>query len=376
MKNSILKKSTKVSLVGAAAMVASLAIPLTSGSAGASTSPGSWCGPKKASIALSDGFGNNTWREITRYAGAVTALSCPSVTKFVYTNGQGSTQKAISDINGLVSQGIKAIVDFPDAGAAMLPALTKAYHAGTIVVPYRVSPGGTAGTNYTAYIGTNFVTAGVQWGQFVAAALGKTGGNIAFLSGPPGNSQGLQELQGLNSVLKNYPKIKLVGTAPFNVTNWDPATTVTVIDGLLAKYTGANALKAVISDYGSALAGAFPEWAKAGQKIPVIATEDGNNVACAWKADVKTDPAFKLMTVSSQNWMVDYAIRYAVAKATGGVLPTTNVPQQAYENSVNPTNGEVAPNCQSKLPATAINSSGLTNAQQLAALAGQVPTRG
>jgi ribose transport system substrate-binding protein len=293
----------------------------------------------------------------------------------VYTNGQGSTQKAISDINGLVSQGINAIVDFPDAGKAMLPVLTKAYKAGTIVVPYRVSPGGKAGINYTAYIGTNFVSAGVEWGNFVVAALGTAGGNIAFLSGPPGNSQGLQELQGMNSVLKNYPNIKLVGTSPFNVTNWDPATTVTVIDGLLSQNTGANAIKAIVSDYGSALAGAFPEWAKAGQQIPVIATEDGNNVACAFTADAKTDPGFKLMTVSSQTWMVEYAVRWAVAKATGGKLPTENVPQKSYENSVNPTAGEVAPNCQSKLPATAINSSGLTNSQQLAALAGKVPQR-
>lgn len=368
--------SVRVGIAGAAAMVAASIVPLTMSTASAATSPGTWCGPKSASVALADGFGNNTWREITRYAGALTALSCPSVTKFVYTNGEGSTQKAISDIAGLVSQGINAIVDFPDAGSAMLPELTKAYKAGTIVVPYRVSPGGTAGVNYTAYIGTNFVQAGVAWGNFVASALGKAGGNIAFLSGPPGNSQGLQELQGMQSVLKNYPNIKLVGTSPFNVTNWDPATTVTVVDGLLAKYTGSNAIKAVVSDYGSALAGAFPEWAKAGQKIPVVATEDGNNVACAWKADVTSDPGFKLMTVSSQNWMVDYAVRYAVAKATGGVVPTTNVPQETYENSVNPTSGEVAPNCQSALPATAINSSGLTNAQQLAALAGKVPTRG
>jgi hypothetical protein len=81
------------------------------------------------------------------------------------------------------------------------------------------------------------------------------------------------------------------------------------------------------------------------------------------------------MTVSSQNWMVEYAIRYAVAKATGGKVPTTTVPQTTYENSVNPTGGEIAPNCQPSLPPTAINSSGLTNAQQKAALAGKVPQR-
>jgi ribose transport system substrate-binding protein len=326
----------------------------------------SWCGPKKASVALADGFGDNTWREITRYSAVVVAAQCKNVTKYVYTNGQGNTQKAISDINSLVSQGITAIVDFPDAGQAMLPALTKAYKAGTLVVPYRVSPGGKAGVNYNAFISTNFVSAGVLWGQDVAGALhGK--GNVAFLSGPAGNSQGLQELQGIKSVFKSYPGIKMVGQAPFNVTNWDSATTVSVVAALLAKYK----VDAVISDYGTALAGAFPDWKSAGQKIPVIATEDGNSVGCAYKADHASDPAFKLFTVSSQNWMVEYAIRYAVALATGGVLPTKNVPQQSYENSVT---GKIAPVCYSSLPATAINSSGLTPAQQKAALAGVIPT--
>lgn len=327
----------------------------------------SWCGPKKASIALADGFGDNTWREITRYSAVVAAAQCPSVTKYVYTNGQGNTQKAISDINSLVSQGITAIVDFPDAGQAMLPALTKAYKAGTIVVPYRVSPGGTAGVNYNAFVSTNFVSAGVLWGKDVAGAL-KGKGNVAFLSGPAGNSQGLQELQGIKSVFKSYPGIKMVGQAPFNVTNWDSATTVSVVAALLAKYK----IDAVISDYGTALAGAFPAWKSAGQKIPVIATEDGNSVGCAYTANHASDPAFKLFTVSSQTWMVEYAIRYAVALATGGVKPTLTVPQQNYENSV--TDNPAAPTCISSLPATAIDSSGLTAAQQKSALAGVIPT--
>src|SRR5581483_1360573 len=162
-----------------------------SGGSGGQTSAVSskypWCGPKQASIALADGFGDNTWRELTRYSAVTIAAQCPSVTKYVYTNGEGNTQKAIGDINSLVAQGITAIVDFPDAGKAMLPALTKAYQAGAIVVPYRVFPGGKAGDNYNAYLSTNFTSAGVLWGHDVATALnGK--GNVVFLGGPPANS--------------------------------------------------------------------------------------------------------------------------------------------------------------------------------------------
>jgi len=346
----------------------------TSGSAaggqgGTVSSKYPWCGPKQASIALADGFGDNTWRELTRYSAVTIAAECPSVTKYVYDNGEGNTQKAISDINSLVAQGITAIVDFPDAGEAMLPALTKAYQAGTIVVPYRVSPGGQAGQNYNAYLSTNFTSAGVLWGQDVATALHGQG-NVVFLGGPPANSQSLEEYQGLQSVFKNYPGIHIVGQKPYNVTNWDPALTQQVVASLLSKYPK---IDAVVSDFGTALAAAFPQFQKAGRQIPVIATEDGNSLGCDWASTHQADPGFKLFTVSSQTWMVEYAMRYAIALATKGKVPSsTVVPQQNFENSV--TGSPNQPVCNSSLPATAIMSSGLTPAQQQAALKGVIPS--
>jgi ribose transport system substrate-binding protein len=341
-------------------------------SSGPSTSVSSkypWCGPKQASIALADGFGDNTWRELTRYSAVTIAAQCPSVTKYMYANGLGNTQKSISDINSLVAQGITAIVDFPDAGKAMLPALTKAYQAGAIVVPYRVSPGGTAGQNYNAYLSTDFTSAGVLWGHDVASALnGK--GNVVLLGGPPANSQSLDEYQGLESVLVNYPGIHLLGQKPYNVTNWDPATTQQVVASLLSKYPK---IDAVVSDFGTALAASFPQFQKAGRQIPVIATEDGNSLGCDWASMHASDPAFKLFTVSSQTWMVEYAMRYAIALATKGTVPSsTVVPQQNYENSV--TGSPNKPVCNNSLPPTAIMSSALTPTQQQAALKGVIPS--
>ena len=339
------------------------------GGGGAVNSKYPWCGPKQASIALADGFGDNTWRELTRYSAVTIAAECPSVTKYVYANGEGNTQKAISDINSLVAQGITAIVDFPDAGKAMLPVLTKAYQAGAIVVPYRVFPGGTAGQNYNAYLSTDFTSAGVLWGKDVASALNGQG-NVVFLGGPPANSQSLEEYQGLQSVFKSYPGIHIIGQKPYNVTNWDPATTQQVVASLLSKYPK---IDAVISDFGTALAASFPQFTKAGRQIPVIATEDGNSLGCDYASMHASDPGFKLFTVSSQTWMVEYAMRYAIALATKGTVPSsTVVPQQNYENSV--TGAPNQPVCNKSLPTTAIMSSGLTPAEQQAALKGVIPS--
>ena len=46
------------------------------------------------------------------------------MTSLTYADGQGNTQKAISDIQGMVAKGVNALVVFPDAGKAILPALT------------------------------------------------------------------------------------------------------------------------------------------------------------------------------------------------------------------------------------------------------------
>jgi ribose transport system substrate-binding protein len=322
----------------------------------------SWCGDKKISLALADGFGDNNWRQITSAEAKDEASKCPSVTSYKYADGQGNTQKAISDVQGLAAQGINAIVVFPDAGKAMLPALRQAYKAGLVVVPYRVSPGGTAGQDYSAFISTDFKKAGVLWGEWLVKAL-PNGGNVVNLGGPPANSQSLDEYAGMQSVLKSHPNIKFVGQTPYHVTNWDPAQTQKVVTAVLAKNPK---IDAVTTDFGAALASSFGAFKQAGRKIPAVATEDSNQLSCDREKLLSTNPGFKLFTVDSQNWMARYAVDWAVAKASGGKLPTTQVPQLAFEDSI--TKKPNPPKCDSSLPGTAFLSSHLKHDQILTAL--------
>src|SRR5438552_12203582 len=85
----------------------------------------SWCGPKKATIALLDGYGGNSWRQVTTASGKQEALKCPSITNYEYADGQGDTQKSISDVKAMAAKGVDALVVFPDAGQAMLTARTR-----------------------------------------------------------------------------------------------------------------------------------------------------------------------------------------------------------------------------------------------------------
>lgn len=323
----------------------------------ASASGPSWCGEEEITLALADGFGDNNWRKITTAEAENEAAKCPSVTEFKYTDGQGDTQKAISDIEGLTAQGVNAMVVFPDAGKAMLPAIHNAFSAGVVTVPYRVFPGGEEGKDYDYYISTDFKAAGKLWGEWLLKALPK-GGKVLPLGGPAGNTQSIEEYEGMGEVLKGS-NIEVIGEQPFSATDWDPAKTQQVVTANLAKYPE---IDAITTDFGAALASAFPAFEQAGREIPPIATEDSNELSCDQK---KT--GFPLFTVDSQNWMVRTAVQFAVAKATGGEIPaSTEVPQKAFEDSITGKPNPVL--CDKSLSGEAILSSHLSKAELAASL--------
>jgi ribose transport system substrate-binding protein len=312
--------------------LACVAVMVSAGASSARTSAKpSWCGPKKITLGLTDGFGGNSWRLVTTASARDEAAKCPSVQSLSYADGQGNTQKAISDIQGMVAKGINAIVVFPDAGKAILPALTSSYKAGVVTVPYRVTPGGKAGVNYDVFIDTPFKNAGVDWGKWILQVLPK-GGNVLMLSGPQGNSQGVEENQGLHKVLDPTHKYKFIGAQPFEVTNWDPALTQKVLSADIAKYPK---IDVIVSDFGPSLVGALGEFKKSGRTIPALATSDGNVLGCYWQQNHAANPTFKLFTVSTQNDHARLAIDWAVALATGGKKPaTTHFPALTFENSL------------------------------------------
>jgi len=318
----------------------------------------SWCGSKKVSFALLDGFGGNSWRVVTTAAGKDEASKCPSVTNYSYADGQGNTQKAISDIQGMVARGVKAMVVFPDAGQAVLPALTSAFKAGVVTVPYRDFPGGTAGVNYTAYIASDPTRDAMNWANWIKTNF-PHGANILFLSGPPGNTQGTTEHVELTKDLPG-PAYKFLGDSPFTVTNWDPSLSQQVLTADIAKY---SKIDIIVSDFGPSLVGALPQFDKSGRSIPALVASDGNSLSCFYEDNKAQNPAFKLMTVATGNDNVRLAVDYAVAKATGGVVPSsTTFEAPVFEDSVSHQPHGV--DCQKSLPGDIYLSAQMPGSQQ------------
>ncbi len=355
-----------VAAAGAVGLLLSACGSSSSGSAGSGSSTGSpvagapsWCGSKKITLGLTDGFGGNSWRLVTTASAKDEIAKCPSVTSFTYADGQGDTQKAISDIQGLVAKGVGALVVFPDAGNAILPALQSAYQAGVVTVPYRVNPGGTDGKDYNVWVGADFVTDGKNWGNWLTKNL-PNGGNLLFLSGPAGNSQGIDELKGLHSVLDASGKYTFIGAQPFEVTNWDPAKTQQVLSAAIAKYPK---IDAIVSDFGPSLVGALPEFEKSGRSIPAIVTSDGNVLSCFYEAHKAKNPDFKLFTVATGNDNARLAVDWAVALASGGTPPANKMFEAPmFEDSVSGQPNPVM--CKSDLPGDVYLSAQLPGADQ------------
>jgi ribose transport system substrate-binding protein len=308
------------------------------------------CGTKPIRVALVDGFGGNSWRRITRAEYEDEARKCPNIKEVLYADGQNNPQKTISDIQSLVAQGVEAIVVFPDAGPAMLPAIRAAFKEGTAIVAYTASPGGKPGVDYLDFIAPNTPSDGASWATWIATTL-KGQGKVVFLGGTPGNLQSQAELEGIKKVFAKYPKLELLGGAPVD-TNWDPAETQKVVSGLLTRYPQ---IDGIISDYGGGSVGGIRAFINAKRTLVPWAANDANEFACLWQENKASNPGYEMMTVSSRTWLVRVALRKAVAKAEGLDDPEPSIVNQpVVEDSTNP---KLPPKCDRSLPPDAIFSS-------------------
>jgi len=304
----------------------------------------SWCGTKPITLGIEDGFGTNGWSQSSMAAVRSEAAECPNV-KQVVSIGQGNLQTAISQINAMTAQGVNALVVIPDFGQSELPAIQAATRAGVKVVPWAADPGGTPGTDYISYVDWDPTNSGKLWASWMAETLhGK--GNVVFLGGPAGNPVSTAELNGINSVLANYPGIKLLtGNKDWAVTNWDPAQAQQTMAALLSKYPN---IDGVITDDGQGSVGAIRAFTSAGRPLVPFTALEVNQLGCTYKDLKPSNPNFELATISSRNWMGRIAARMAIAAAEG--LPDNDPSIYALPLLEDSTAGQ-APQCDPSLPA-------------------------
>jgi len=318
-----------------------------------------FCGTKPMIVGFADGFGGNSWRKITRAELEDEASKCDNIEKVLYTDAQADPQKAISDINGLVAQGVNALVVFADAGPAVLPAIKAAEAAGVQVVPFIVSPGGDPTVDYAGFVTEDVKAYGEELARWTISQMHGEG-NLVMLGGQPGNSYSQAVFDAVKAEAAENPGIKLLNDDGFVVTNWEPGETQKVVAGLLTKY---GQIDGIVSDYGGGSVGGVRAFQAAGAPLPVWSANDSNEFACLWYENKADSPNYQIATLSSRNWMSRLALRKAVA-AYQGIEDTE--PDTVVLGISEDSTEELAPapRCDKSLPPDAILSSQLS-AEQL-----------
>ncbi|MFJ2618626.1 substrate-binding domain-containing protein [Glutamicibacter sp. NPDC087344] len=296
-----------------------------------------FCPKEPMKVAYAKGS-NNSWTTITLAEMRDEAAKCDTITEVIFTDAQGNQQQAISDINSLVAQGVKAIVVQPEFGQAQIPALRAAHDADIGVATLISSAGGVVGEDYDAEILEDTDASGRDWVKWLDATIGE--GSVAFLGGVPGAASSAQFFDGVKKALADYPKLKLVSDSVID-TNWDAGQKKRVVSGLLAQH---GRIDAFITDYGLTDTGVIDAYKEAGLELPAIATNaSGNANGCQWEEE-----NYPFMGLEETTSFGRIALRKAVAAAEGIENPEPAVVQMP--TIIDTTNGK-NPRCDKSLPA-------------------------
>jgi ribose transport system substrate-binding protein len=324
-----------------------------------------WCGDQPAKLGITDGVPFNAWRQIAFAIIEKEAAKCPAIdSEVLYVTAGGDQQKAVSDINALVAQGVTLIQGWMDFGEAQLPAIKAATAAGVTVVPYGASVGGKPGVDYAATTLIDNFAAGEALAKNVAEYLdGK--GNIFVIGGIPGAPSSQALFDGVKEGLKDFPDITIL-VDNYVVTNWSPVDAQKATTGLISKFPEVDA---VLADYGATTVGVVNAFQAAGKPIPAIGVVGvGNELGCVWEKNSTTDDRFELFSQDSAHGTVLAGVQQGIGAATGGFY---NVLQHYVPPAVNNTPAGTNPKCDASLPVDTDFTSPLTDEELVAVLTEQ-----
>ncbi len=320
-----------------------------------------FCGTKPIKVALSDGWGGNYWRHITRAEFEDEASKCKNITETRYTDGEFKPEKQIADIQGLIAQKFDVIVAFLDGGPAILKATREATAAGVAVVPYDTGDNfpGTVGKDYVDRVTESQSQVGRQAAEWLVKTLnGK--GNVIMYGGTPGNPMTAAQAAGWKPYFLNYPGIKVLEAGEPVPTNWDPAIAQQKTAALIAKYPRIDGVY-------SETTGPIRAFLAAGRPVPAYVGLSLMDLSCL-AAD---NPNFKMASIDNYTWMVRLALRKAVAAAQGIDNDEPSVVTLQFTEDTTSKDPKLAVKCDKSMPMDLIPSSMLTNEQQIKALSGR-----
>ena len=182
---------------------------------GASGAGGNGAGKKLVGFAQMENSG--PWRIAETKSMRDEAAKRSDKYDIVITDAQGQTSKQVSDVEDLIARRVDAIFLAPREFEGLTQALARAKEAKIPVFLIDREAAGTPGTDYVAFIGSNFVEEGQRAGEWTVKNTGGKAG-IVILEGTAGASVARDRNQGFNDAIKSSPDMKVLASQPANFT--------------------------------------------------------------------------------------------------------------------------------------------------------------
>jgi galactofuranose transport system substrate-binding protein len=134
--------------------------------------------------------------------------------QLVYTDAAGSAAKQVADVRSMIAQKVDLIFLAPREEKPLVPAVKDAAKAGipVILLDRNIDQSlAKAGTDYVAFIGSDFIEEGRRVGEWLVKATGGKA-QIIELEGTTGSSPANDRKKGFDDVIAKNPDMKILAS--------------------------------------------------------------------------------------------------------------------------------------------------------------------
>ncbi|MEU5092950.1 ABC transporter substrate-binding protein [Streptomyces sp. NPDC021356] len=216
--------------------------------------------------------------------------------KLIERNANADVNAQNSQIEDMIAQGAKALIVAPENSDGLGPALAKAKSAKIPVLTIDRTVGGSACTDFMAFIGSDFYHQAQIAADDLATATNGGEAHVAILTGTPGNNVTTDRTKGFEDQVKaKYPKMKIVASQTGNFAQTDGQK---VMEQLLQSHSDINAIYAENDEMALGAIQAVRSAGKTPGKDIKVVSIDGiqqavKNVASGQMvSDIETNPRF------------------------------------------------------------------------------------
>ncbi len=225
-------------------------------------------------ICFSNAGVNNAWRVVGWTTMQAEVDLHPEIANFIHVDAEGSDDKQISDINGLLASGnCDALIVSPNTTAALTPVVESACKQLPVIIFDR-------GVNTdcpVAFVGPiGGYAFGIAGAEFIVDNLPK-GGNVLALRILPGVDVLETRWSGAEQIFKEAG-VNVVGA---EFTEGSTATTKAIVEDYLQR----GNIDAVWMDAGATSVAALEAFEDAGAPYPIIIGEDQQDFLIKWKEE-------------------------------------------------------------------------------------------